>query len=160
MGAPATAQRAEEMTEQRDRSLYREVEVRPMVPEDVKYIYGTWLNFAKGSTSYGAGLKREEFFPAHHRVVDAILVRARVLVAHPIGNPDEIAAYVVTDQVRETPVLHFGWTRGSFRGHGVMARLWEASGLDANECAWSHPTPAREWILKKYPGLEPIEWFK
>jgi hypothetical protein len=137
-------------------------DVRPLESGDGAFVFATWLNHLKGSSTYGKALERGAFFKTFHRTIEGLLKRptCRTLVASPLGEPEIILGYLVTDAVGERPVVHFAFVKGPFRGHGVMRALWSASGLDGNECIWSMPTDAESWVRRKFPQLEVLDFWR
>ena len=141
------------------------VEIRPADLDekaDGSFVRATWQNHLQASSEYGKGLPREVFFPSHRRTMEAILRRptCRVLVGHPPSAMSTIAGFLVTDELAGIPTIHFGYVKGPFRSHGIMRQIWEASGLDGNECIWTQPTFAEEWVRAKFPKMEVLDFWR
>jgi hypothetical protein len=147
-----------------------EIDIRPMEEEDESFVYGSWLNHMLGRNGSEYARKvnsrphlgRKFFWETHHLLIERILARpsCRVYVA-TIWDAEDIAGYLVTDAMQTTPIIHFGYTKHAFQGHGVMKRILSASGLDPNECIWTHPAKLVEaWAKVKWPGLQTLDIFR
>lgn len=145
-----------------ERQAPEEFEARPLDAGDSAFVFATWLNHLKASSTYGKAIERGPFFKTFHRTIEALLKRptCRTLVASPRGEPEIILGYLVTDALGPLPCVHFAFVKGPFRGHGVMRSLWAASGLDGNECVWTMPTDAESWVKAKFPRLEVLDFWR
>ena len=129
-----------------------EVEVRLAYLEDVPFIFSTWLKSYRYASTFARKISNDIYYKRHHLVIDLILKRAgsTVLVAHPVGEPNVILGYLVTERQPDgEDVIHFTYIKKSFRQMGVARALWK--GLDAEKnYLFTHYTADADWITKKY----------
>ena len=87
--------------------------------EDRAYVLRSWFEGARASTWYlGDG---RVFFAEHGRVLEAILERATVRVAHVPSESAAILGFAVLES--EPLVLHWVHVRGQCRGQGIARAL-------------------------------------
>lgn len=139
------------------------IETRAAVPEDLAFVFSTWLNNFHHSSRFAKRINRRVFFAAHHLVIERLLARgAEVTIAHPPGDPGVIVGYLCVEHVPEgfgvagvevpETVLHFAYTKGPFRRMGVMRTLLGAARVDLNACAFTHLTDDGEALWNRFPG--------
>lgn len=132
-----------------------EVEIRLAYVEDIPFIFATWLRSYRHSSNFARKISNDIFYKRHHMVIDLILKRtgSTVLVAHPIGEPDVILGYLVseTQNIDALPVVHYTYVKRSFRQMGIAKALWK--GLEDTPVIATHYTVDMDWLSKKHPKI-------
>jgi GNAT superfamily N-acetyltransferase len=142
-----------------------EIETRDGTPGDQAFVFATLLRNLRGSDPRVRRISNTVFFAAHHFVVERALERgARIVIAHPAGDPGTILGYLLFERlergtklagldVPET-VIHYVYTKKNFRGAGVARTLLASQGIDLGVCAFTSLTPDGEALWRKYPTAE------
>ena len=140
-----------------------QVSVRPMVEADRPFVFATWLNHGVSSSSFGRAVGRDAYMRSVHRVIERLLDSpdTHVLVATPVGS-DDILGFLACGAWNASatwPAVHFAFVKKFARGHGVFRALLAAGGIEPNECVWTFPTDAAQWVKPKWPGAEVLSLF-
>jgi hypothetical protein len=95
--------------------------IRASIPEDVHFLYSTWLNDV-WSKQRGAGLRKTLFFKEYPKVLDRLLARddVRVSIATPLDEPIVILGYIVFDQ----QAIYYSFVKSLFRKCGIGTSLY------------------------------------
>lgn len=128
-------------------ALTPEFSTRAGLPEDLSFVYATWLRSYRHSSAFAKKITDRVFYLAHHAAIERILARgATVLVCTPADSPEVILGYAVT----EGTTLHFVYVKKPFRRLGI------ASGLLAGEgpSMFSHWTDDWDRIRDLWPHAE------
>jgi hypothetical protein len=125
-----------------------EIEIRPAKPDDLPFIYATWLKSYRTS-QFAQNIESKIYFSWHHKIIESILTRSQVVIAHPTGQPNIIVGYLVT----EPNVVHYCYVKFQFRKLGVATNLIQHQSIDPNQMQFTHATPDMNWIALKYPLL-------
>lgn len=135
-----------------------ETAVRDVVPNDLPFIFTTWLQHYYASSRYTRRIPRRIYFAEYHKIVEAILARSAVLVATPADEPEIILGYAAFER-RSPPVVHWVYVKNRMRRTGIARQLLE--GVDLNKCVFTHWTheldvqlepKSRETLIAKWPG--------
>lgn len=130
--------------------MENEIELRVAKPEDLNFIFATWLKSYRHSSQFARRISNTVFFTWHHKVIERLIGRgAQISVAHPKGEPDVILGYGCAELFDGQPVVHFIYVKKPFRRMGVATKLLE--GLTPT--LFTHWTADTEWIVKKRPEL-------
>lgn len=120
--------------------------IREASPNDVEFIYATWLN----SYHYDSWTKHTQksiFFNNYKKVIDHILLDAKTLVACDINDTNVIYGYLVYDEN-----LHYLYVKESFREFGIAKSLVAKAFKDQSfQC--THKTRKSVPILRKKPNI-------
>src|SRR5437870_5708819 len=107
------------------------VVVRPGRPEDLSFLFGSWLNSHWNNSSFTRRMAKSTYYSMHHRIVELLLGRgAKVLVACPSEDPDTILGWLCTEDGPAGPIIHYTYVRLNFRKMGLAAKLVRAAGID------------------------------
>ncbi len=127
--------------------------VRDAIPDDLNFFISTWLRSYKHSSFFTKRIRNPVYFKYHHDLVTGLLSRSRVTVAHAPGDPGLILSWLCWEQHPEAgPVIHYAYTRKSWRGLGLARKLFAASGLPEN-FSYTHAT-LDWWTHGGAKGLE------
>lgn len=124
-------------------------EIRTAKPEDLDFIYATWLKSYRHNSQFAKKLTNEVFFEMHHKVIDAFIVRGGlVCVAHPKGEPDVILGYICTEPT--LPLVQYIYVKKPFRKMGIAKALYKTA---QEPTMFTHWTSDTDWITKKLTNL-------
>lgn len=91
---------------------------RAGLPADAPFVFHSWL---KGSRSAWGNMRSEDFYALQHQRIERLLAAARLVILHPEGTPDVIAAWALLDDGPD--VAHYVHVKGEYRGKGFASRL-------------------------------------
>ncbi len=126
-----------------------EWQIREALPNDIAFIYATWLNSYRADSHYRKTCTKYIFFKEYPKVIDHILNRARTLVACLKDDSNVIIGYLTYEDPR---AAHYAFTKEGFRQMGVLSSLWNhAFGKeDPKGILTSHKTRCIETTLEHY----------
>lgn len=125
--------------------------IRPMKEEDSNYIVSSTVKNYWKSSYFAKPITKDIFFTFHHVVLKNILARpsTKCLLAVDEKDPSLIFGFVIAEfyssplDPREIRVLHYIYTKNSFRNFGIARALLEASGLKLEDgFQYTHETIA------------------
>jgi GNAT superfamily N-acetyltransferase len=124
--------------------------LRPGGPDDLPFVFATWLRSYKRSSSFARRVPNDVFYKFHHQAIERILVRtsAQLRIAHAPDAPGVILGYAVT----EPGVVHFVYVKGDFRRFGIGSAL--LAHVDVNACVFTHWTEGWDLLLKRWPQAQ------
>lgn len=132
--------------------------IREAFPNELSFIYSTWLNSYRYDSFIGKACRNTVFFSEYPTVLDEILDKAKVLVASFPDSPNVILSYLVY----EPNILHYLFTKEVYRKNGIaMSLVVSAFGdLLKHGIYFSHRTFTAEPILQKYESYLNFNPFK
>lgn len=101
---------------------------RPAKPEDLSYVYDTWLNTWRGSPWAGV-IPNHLYFDVQRSTIAGLLGRgAEVRVAHFGPSPDLIQGWVCFEIDKSgVSVLHYLYTRDPYMLPGITAHFMDTA---------------------------------
>jgi len=126
--------------------------VRAASDADLAFIHATWKRqIIRCGVRPRSELSERELYTKATHVVNALLHRSATLIACLPDDPSVILGYLVVElsSTVDKPIIHFCYTKGPWRGMGVMRLLFKD--LHPNNCYASHLTKSLK--LKNFPGL-------
>jgi hypothetical protein len=95
------------------------VALRRAVPTDMGLVYDSWL---KSFRDQNAEMRSSDYYEFQRKRIDTILAAgAQILVAHPDGTPNVIAAWVCLDRI--VSIFHYVYTVAHYRHRGYAGKL-------------------------------------
>lgn len=134
------------------------IQIRLFKPEDLAFVYSTWLRNYKHSSYFAKRIKPSVFFEGHHKVLDSLFKKPelKVFIATPKDDPDTILGYIAcelaTEELNRT-VIHFSFVKEAFRRMGVARALCKAAQVDFTKASFTHWTFPVDEIYKKLPDM-------
>ena len=107
-------------------------------PTDTAFVYHSWL---KGSRSSWPEMRTDDYNALQHQRIDRLLSGAQLVILHPEGAPDVIAAWALLDGGPD--VAHYVHVRGEYRRMGFATRLL------AGRTIATHMTEAGQTLKRK-----------
>ena len=136
------------------------IKIRAATQDDHPLIFATWLRSYRHGAQFPRHIPERIFFAAHHNIIEALLERSSVFVAHPVDDPQVILGWAVIEQLPSegaTPsglCVHYTYVKPAFRRSGIARQLldhvagWQADG---------HPvTYSHETFTLKLPQLSAV----
>lgn len=132
--------------------------IRLAEPNELDFIYATWLNNFRNDSTIGKSCRKSVFFSEYPYVLDQLLDRplTKVIVAASKENPELILAYLVY----ELDQLHYCFTKEIYRGLGIMKSLFEKAFEKRERVQITHRTYTIEPLLEKHKNLFHFNPFK
>ena len=97
------------------------IALRPMREADLPWVTDTWLNSFRESNY---GIAHDDYFETQRRVIKRLFSRSRIAIACDPEDSDQTYAYAVwTPRDGKKPLLHWAYTKHSFRRFGIFRRL-------------------------------------
>ncbi len=91
---------------------------REGAPDDVSYVFHSWLKGCRGSFP---DMGTADYYELQHARIERLLSTSPLVVLHPQGAPAVICAWAVLDTAPE--VAHYVHVRGERRRAGLATRL-------------------------------------
>ena len=107
-----------------EKLLKSQVQIRAATEADLGFIFNSWLKSYKNS-AYSKFITNPVYYDMHHKVVEAILKRGKVLVAVSTADPTRIFGYICVETTSGTQVVHYAYVKETFRKMGVLTMLLE-----------------------------------
>jgi hypothetical protein len=104
------------------RSKTMPISIREALEGDIPFVFSSWLK------SFRTGLitkfvDNNIYFSEQHKVVERLLRRSNTIMAVSPTDPATIYGYLVTERIDGILVVHYGYTKQTFRGMGVLRQL-------------------------------------
>lgn len=96
-------------------------DIRDVRPEEIAWIYASWLNSYRYGSTLGKSCRNSIFFAHYPLVMDDILAKSTVKVAADLDNPKVAFAYIVSDE----KTLHYVFVKEPFRRFGIATDLYQ-----------------------------------
>ncbi|MEQ9074108.1 MAG: GNAT family N-acetyltransferase [Sandaracinaceae bacterium] len=130
-----------------------EIVFRPMLKGDTPFFAHSWLKSFQRSDAV-RGVSSETYFYFHHRLLERLLQRSRVVMACEKRDPDRLHGFACFEDLSGTCLLHYVYVRGSRRRLGIGAALIDEA-LRAckplpGALVWTHRTKGSDRWLGKY----------
>ena len=99
--------------------------IREVLPNELNFIYSTWLNSFRYDSFLGKCCTNSIFFSEYSAVIDHVLSKptTKISIAHFNETPDVILSYMV----HEPSILHYMFTKEIYRNNKIAKSLFEAA---------------------------------
>lgn len=101
--------------------------IRPRIPGDEAFIFGTWLQGHYEKSLFAKGQDWATYKALHHQVIERLLERGSTLVACASDFPTQIFGYLCHEGPGE--VLHYVFVKGPFKRNGIAGQLMAEAGF-------------------------------
>lgn len=124
--------------------------IRDADESDISFIFNSWLkSFRNGSLC--RHVDNTVYFTEHHKLIERLLKTCKVRIATSQDDAANILGYMVHEKVDGIFVLHYAYTKHTFRCLGVMKQLILDSGQDLNTAGvHTHMTEIFNRLALKY----------
>lgn len=125
--------------------------IRLATSDDVSFIFNSWLKSFRDTGYLARAISNIIYFENHHKLLEKVLQRATCYIACDSRYPDQIAGYVVAENIDNVFVLHYIYVKHNFRKTGIARELFNSFNhdLSATSCC-THLTKAGERLIAKY----------
>lgn len=123
--------------------------IREALPEDIPFIYSSWLKSYKHDSFIGKSTRSIIFFPHYREIIDLLLSKAKVLIACKEDEPNVVYGYIVYDDQFE--ILHYVYVKDSFRRFGIMKSLLYSASISIDiGIIYTHETFLFKKLIETY----------
>lgn len=140
------------------------IETRAATQDDHPLVFATWLRSYRHGSQFPRHIDEKTYFASHHTVIEQLLERSEVRVAHPVNDSDVILGWSVVETIAPlSVVVHFVYVKPAFRRAGIARQLLTPTVTMAERVQYSHDTfPARvpdvaahmsRWSFNPYAAL-------
>lgn len=107
--------------------------IRDALPNELNFIYATWLNSYKHDSALGKSCTNTTFFAEYPSIIDKILSqpKTKISIACFPDTPNIILSYLIYEAPN---LLHYLFTKEIYRKNGIAHHLFED--------AFSFPDPS------------------
>ena len=124
--------------------------LRPFIDEDQSFLFNSWLKSYRFS-HFGEKITNTIYFQDHHKVIENILKKSKVLMACNVSDPSQLYGYIVVGEVDGILVVHFIYVKHTFRNMGIGKTLLDAVGHSTdNASVYTHHTRMADKLAPKY----------
>lgn len=131
--------------------------IRDALPQDISFIYSTWLNCYKADSYLGQTTSNTTFYENYRLIIDDMLARkqSNVLVACVPKDETTILGFIAAEGDN---VVHFLYVKEPFRLMGIGTELvLQATGIgagDSDKLFITHKTYTSEKYMRNRQNLE------
>ena len=124
--------------------------LRTMVEDDLPFLFNSWLKSYRFS-HFGEKITNTIYLEDHHKVIEAILDKSKVLVACSNDDSSHLYGYIVTGEEEGILVLNFIYVKHTFRNMGIGKTLLDAVGHSSDVASvYTHHTRIADKLASKY----------
>lgn len=128
--------------------------VRKAKAMDIPFLTNSWLeSFREGHMV--SCIPNRVYYAHHHSVIEQVMSKATVLVVCPETDPDIILAWMCFEKTDVGLVIHYAYTKRSFRRQGFCKRIYDFI-LEEEKpelLMASHLTQVGRRLLEKIDGI-------
>jgi hypothetical protein len=125
------------------KNLELPVLIRPATEADVAFIFNSWLKSYRNTMQ---AVLNPVYFEFQHKAIENLLKKCQVQVACSSTNNTELYAYLVYEQIEGINVLHYAYTKHTYRRLGLQKKLAVELKLQ-NGGFYTHATPTGKKII-------------
>lgn len=131
---------------------------RPMVNGDRAFFASSWLKSYRRADAV-RGVEQQTYFYFHHRLLERLVARSKVVIACDRADPDRIYGFACFEELNGTCVLHYVYVRKSRQGLGIgSALLDEVLRVCApSALVWTHQTRGWAAWIRHYCARAGVE---
>ena len=122
------------------------IAIRPMRAEDIPWITDSWLRSSRESHY---GVPHDEYMDTMRRVIKRLFGRSRIAIACDPEDSDQTFGFVVWEpREGRKPLLHWAYTKHSFRRFGIFRRLMTIVDPEQQGAVATHGSPMLQDLRK------------
>lgn len=122
-----------------------------MTEGDYPFVKATWLRNYREQSEFARPIRKHVYFDMHGKVVDAILARAKTLIAYHPDEPEVVLGFIVHED-RPGPVVHYAYVIEKARRMGIGRDLYQTAGLPESS-SFTHRTRDAASISARHTEL-------
>lgn len=126
------------------------ISIRDVTQSDVNFIFNSWLkSFRAGRLA--SKVDNSVYYAEQHKVIEKLIANGTTHIACDPNEPGEIYGYVNYQMIDGVFVMHYIYTKHTFRNMGIARQLLKHIKHDFKTAACcSHLSPAAEKLHAKY----------
>lgn len=97
--------------------------IRGLRPSDIPLITSTWLRTYRKASRHATLTMEGCYYSEHNKLINKSFDAAQVYVACDPHEPDHVFAYLVGVNRPKSDVVHYVYTKGTFRQMGICKAL-------------------------------------
>lgn len=113
-----------------------EIKIRLPVPEDIAFIYATWLNSYCHDSYLGKSVRSSIFHKEYKEVIDRIIQESSALVACHTDDENVLFGYLIY----KDNTAHYSFVKEAFRRFGIAELLLKESNIALDQMVITHKT--------------------
>lgn len=127
-----------------------DISIRDVVQDDIAFIFNSWLRSHRQGRLC-AKVDNAIYFAEQHKLIEKLIKRGKVKLAVDPKEPGNILAYLVYEYVQGIFVIHYVYTKHTFRNMGIAKQLMLNTGhnFETASCM-THLTPVAEKLQNKF----------
>lgn len=100
------------------------IKIRPISQVDVPFIFSSWLKSFR-SAFFAKDIHPKTYYGGHHKIISSLLQTCTTYVACSESDPTEIYGFICAEHMDGTLVVHYIYTKHTFRNLGIGKKLLE-----------------------------------
>lgn len=122
--------------------------VRDALPEDLNFIFNSWLVSYKHSRN-NLNIAHPFYYQGQHKVCERILRQAHTLVLADKNINDNIFGYVIYEFVDGVYVLHYAYTKHTYRNLGLFHHMLKLTRGEQTTGIYTHDSKNARYVGDK-----------
>ncbi len=95
--------------------------------QDISFLFNSWMTSYRQAPSLQR-VAQPFYFNGQHKLIERILAQAQVLLVVDKDTPNNIYSYIVYERVEGVFVLHYAYTKQTFRKLNLFRKLLAEAG--------------------------------
>lgn len=125
------------------------IRIRKATEADVPFIFSSWLKSYRQSPTV-RNIANTSYYTEHHKVIENLLQSCEVYVACKDTDTAEIYGFICAEVVSGIFVLHYVYTKHTYRGLGIANQLLSAYERADGAAMYTHFTMPATKLAEKY----------
>ena len=127
-----------------------QVRLRPATPEDVNFIFSSWLKSYRNSLA-ASKIENPINFAEEHKLIEKLLKTSKVVVACNNSDSNQLYGYIVTSEVAGIYCVHMLYVKHTFRRLGIGRILLNSTPREPEAAGiYTHYTRVGEELAPKF----------
>lgn len=124
--------------------------LREAQPEDIEFIFSSWLKSYRGSLLYSK-VQSSVYFPEMHKVIEKLLQNFPVIVACSSEDSSQIYGWICAGHIDSIFTLHYVYVKHTFRKLGIAKLLFNSFKHEVGAAGfYTHTSKLAEQLSAKY----------
>lgn len=131
-------------------SLDSPIRIRRATESDVPFIFNSWLKSYRHSR-FAQDLHTTIYYSEHHKIIENLLKTCEVIIACSDDDVSQILGWACFEKVQGAFVLHYIYTKQTYRMLGIAGRLLSETGHNPELASlYSHHSAVALKLAGKY----------
>lgn len=123
---------------------------RSATPNDIPFIYSSWLKSYKHDSLFGKSIRSSTFFNNYKEVLDNLLSNSDILICYFPEDKNVILGYMVYS----SNILHYSFVKQAFRRYGIARSMYNHLFKDDLKIIYTHFTQYLNSFIDKFTNFE------